>query len=247
MIPIRDHNPSRQRPVVTWALITLNIFVFAMYYPMMSEPAIASFFDNWAMIPAKISAGNHYHTAFTSMFLHGGIMHLAGNMLFLWIFGDNVEDAMGPIPFLIFYLVCGLGAAALHVWFNPSSGLPMVGASGAIAGVLGAYLLLYPKARVDVALILIIIVRMFTFPAWIVLSVWMILQVVSGLLTSTTGGGIAYWAHIGGFIAGVALTFPLWLSLGGPAFWRKSDFRPPYDPTTFATHISTIPIIRKKP
>lgn len=246
MIPIRDHNPSRQRPVVTWGLITFNIFIFALYFPMMNEPAIMDFFDSWAIIPAKISAGNHYHTALTSMFLHGGIIHLAGNMLFLWIFGDNVEDAMGRIPFLIFYLICGLGAGALHVRFNPGSDLPMVGASGAIAGVLGAYLLLYPKAKVDIALVLIIIVRMYTWPAWVVLSIWMIIQVFGSLLSITTGGGIAYWAHIGGFIIGIALTLPLWLSLGGTKFWRKSDFRPPYDPTTFATRISTIPIVRRK-
>ena len=246
MIPIRDHNPSKTRPVVTWSLITFNIFIFALYFPMMNGPSIASFFGNWAMIPAKISAGSSYHTALTSMFLHGGIMHLAGNMLFLWIFGDNVEDAMGRIPFLIFYLACGLGAAMLHVWSAPLSTLPMVGASGAIAGVLGAYLLLYPKARVDVALILIIIVRMFTFPAWMVLSVWMIIQVFGGLLTATSGGGIAYWAHIGGFVIGAVLTFPLWLYLGGTGFWRTCDFRPPHDPTSFATHISTIPIVKRK-
>ncbi|MBE9476645.1 MAG: rhomboid family intramembrane serine protease, partial [Proteobacteria bacterium] len=126
------------------------------------------------------------------------------------------------------------------------SPLPMVGASGAIAGVLGAYLLLYPKARVDVALILIIIVRMFTWPAWIVLTAWMVFQIVGGLLTAATGGGIAYWAHIGGFIMGIALTFPLWLYLGGPAYWKTCDFRPPYDPTTFATYISTIPVVRRK-
>lgn len=245
MIPIRDHNPSKQRPVVTWSLMVLNIFFFALYFPMMSDPAIASFFDNWAMIPAKITAGVGYHTALTSMFLHGGIMHLAGNMLFLWIFGDNVEDVMGHIPYLVFYLVCGVAAGALHVFSNPNSPLPMVGASGAIAGVLGAYLLLYPKARVDVALILIIIVRMFTWPAWIVLGAWMIFQIAGGLLTASTGGGIAYWAHIGGFVVGITLTFPLWLYLGGTAFWRKSRFRPPNDPT-FAARVTTIPIVRRK-
>jgi rhomboid family protein len=225
--------------------MVFNIFVFALYFPMMDGPSIASFFHNWAMIPANITAGNHYYTALTSMFLHGGIMHLAGNMLFLWIFGDNVEDAMGHIPYLIFYLICGIGAGALHIWFNPYSNMPMVGASGAISGVLGAYLLLYPKARVDVALVLIIIVRMFTWPAWVVLSAWMAFQIFGGLLSASTGGGIAYWAHIGGFIVGIVLTFPLWLYLGGPAFWQKCDFRPPNEPT-FATRVSTIPIVRRK-
>ncbi len=245
MFPIRDHNPSSQRPVVTWSLMVFNIFVFALYFPMMSGPSIVSFFDNWAMIPANITAGNHYYTALTSMFLHGGILHLAGNMLFLWIFGDNVEDAMGHIPYLIFYFICGIGAGALHILSNPISNMPMVGASGAISGVLGAYLLLYPKARVDVALVLIIIVRMFTWPAWVVLSAWMIFQVFGGLLSASTGGGIAYWAHIGGFIVGIVLTSPFWLYLGGTAFWRKCDFRPPNEPT-FAARVSTIPIVRRK-
>jgi membrane associated rhomboid family serine protease len=245
MFPIRDHNPSGRRPYVTLGLIAINIIVFIGYLPIMvNEAALASFFDNWAMIPAEITSGMEYHTALTSMFLHGGLLHLAGNMLFLWIFGDNVEDAMGHVPFLLFYLASGFGAAAFHVLSAPASGVPMVGASGAIAGVMGAYLLLYPKAKVDVVLILLVFFKVFKWPAWIVLGAWMVIQTFSGLAMNASGG-VAYWAHIGGFIVGIALTVPLWLRLGGTAYWQQTDFRPPHAPT-FETRTSTIPIVRRR-
>ena len=230
---------------MTLGLIAINIIVFIGYLPIMvNEAALASFFDNWAMIPAEITSGMEYHTALTSMFLHGGLLHLAGNMLFLWIFGDNVEDAMGHIPFLLFYLASGFGAAAFHVLSAPASGVPMVGASGAIAGVMGAYLLLYPKAKVDVVLILLVFFKVFKWPAWIVLGAWMVIQTFSGLAMNASGG-VAYWAHIGGFIVGIALTVPLWLRMGGTAYWQQTDFRPPHAPT-FETRTSTIPIVRRR-
>jgi membrane associated rhomboid family serine protease len=244
MFPIRDHNPSKNRPFVTWVLIAINIAVFAISFPIMSnDAALASFWNSWAMIPAEVTSGIDYHTALTSMFLHGGLLHIAGNMLFLWIFGDNVEDAMGHVPFLIFYILSGFGAGAFHVLSDPSSGIPMVGASGAIAGVMGAYLLLYPKAKVDVILILFVFFKIFKWPAWIVLGAWMALQTFSGLAFNTESG-VAYWAHIGGFIVGVIMAVPLWLRLGGQDYWHKTDFHPPHAPT-FETRTSTIPIVRR--
>jgi membrane associated rhomboid family serine protease len=244
MFPIRDHNPSRNRPFVTWILIAINIIVFAVSFPIMAnDAALASFWNNWAMIPAEVTSGIDYHTALTSMFLHGGLMHIAGNMLFLWIFGDNVEDAMGHIPFLIFYILSGFGAGAFHVLSDPSSGIPMVGASGAIAGVMGAYLLLYPKAKVDVVLILVIFFKIFKWPAWIVLGAWMAIQTFSGLALNE-GSGVAYWAHIGGFIVGMIMAVPLWLRLGGKSYWHQTDYHPPHKPT-FETRSTTIPIVRR--
>ena len=232
MFPFRDHNPSRNKPYVNWALIAINIIVFLSYIPILNnDVALSEFFDNWAMVPAEITSGTELHTALTSMFLHGGYMHLIGNMLFLWIFGDNVEDAMGNIPYLIFYMVAGFGADAIHIFSDANSMIPTVGASGAIAGVMGAYLLLYPKARVDVLLILFIIFKVFTLPAFVVLLAWMALQVFGGFAEPTMGGGVAYWAHIGGFVVGLLLTLPLWLKLGGIKFWRNHDYHPPHKPT----------------
>jgi len=246
MFPIRDHNPSGSRPYVTWGLMAINIIVFALYLPILgNEAALSSFWDTWAMRPVEISAGQEYYTAVTSMFLHGGFMHIAGNMLFLWIFGDNIEDAMGHVGFLVFYLLSGLGADAFHVLSDPTSGVPVVGASGAIAGVMGAYLLLYPKAEVDVVLIFVIFFKIFRWPAWIVLGAWMGVQIFGGLASATSGGGVAYWAHIGGFIVGAALAVPIWLKLGGPQFWQRSQYRPPHA-QTFETRSTTIPVVRRR-
>lgn len=146
MFPLRDHNPSGRTPYVTWALIALNIIVFLSYATMFDTPAkIDGFFAQWALIPARISAGQGYETLITSMFLHGGLMHIAGNMLFLWIFGDNLEDEMGHFGYLVFYLLSGIGAGLAQYIAAPYSPVPMVGASGAIAGVMGGYLLLFPR------------------------------------------------------------------------------------------------------
>ena len=246
MFPFRDHNPSRRTPYVTWAIMAINIVVFASYSPFLVDGvALSRVFNAWAMVPAEITEGRKYYTAITSMFLHGGFLHIAGNMLFLWIFGDNIEDAMGHLTFAIFYIVSGLGAGVFHVLSDPTSWVPMVGASGAIAGVMGAYLLLYPKAKVDVALILFVFFKVFTMPAFIVLGIWMGLQIFGELASSATGGGIAYWAHIGGFIMGVALTAPLWLRLGGTVFWQRVDFHPPHK-ATFETRTTTIPIVGRR-
>ncbi len=232
MIPLRDHNPSRKTPYVTWSLMAVNIVVFALYIPLLNDPvALSGFFAEWAMVPLEITQGEEYHTAFTSMFLHGGYMHLAGNMLFLWIFGDNVEDTLGHGWFLVFYLLSGIGADVFHVFSNSMSPVPTVGASGAIAGVMGAYLLFFPKAKVDFLMFIVVIIKLITLPAFVVLIGWMAMQLFSGISATTEGGGVAYWAHIGGFIVGILLVLPVWLKLGGTQFWQKTHYHPPHKPT----------------
>ena len=192
MFPIRDHNPSGRTPYVVYALIAANILAFVSYVGILDEPrAIMGFYLDWAIIPARVSDGSGFETLITSIFLHGGYMHLAGNMLFLWIFGDNLEDEMGHVKFALFYLACGIGAGLIHVLAAPDSIVPTVGASGAIAGVMGGYLLLFPKARVDVLLILIIFFRVFPVPAWIMLMIWLGLQFIGGLSADSDTGGVA--------------------------------------------------------
>ncbi|CAN0604449.1 unnamed protein product, partial [Ectocarpus sp. 12 AP-2014] len=184
MFPFRDHNPSNRTPYVTWALIVINIVVYASYATF-DERSTAQVFYAWGLVPV-VSAPE---TFFTSMFLHGGIMHLAGNMLFLFVFGDNIEDQMGHIGFSMFYIAGGVAAAFAQVVSDPSSQVPMVGASGAIAGVMGGYLLLFPKARVDVLIFLVIFIRVIPIPAYIVLGAWFAIQLVQGSITPTEGGG----------------------------------------------------------
>ncbi|WP_333683809.1 rhomboid family intramembrane serine protease [Pontibaca methylaminivorans] len=221
MFPIRDHNPSGRTPYVVYALIASNVLVFlANLGGFESYSAMSRFYYNWTLIPARIETGSGYHTLLTSMFLHDGLLHIGGNMLFLWIFGDNLEDRMGHALFLAFYMASGIGAGLIHVLTAPGSLVPTLGASGAIAGVLGGYLLLYPRARVDVLIILIVFIRIFPLPAWVMLAFWLALQAISGLGSNPDAGGVAYWAHTGGFAVGFLLTVPLWLRLGGPAFWR---------------------------
>ena len=248
MFPIRDHNPSGKTPFVTYALIAANIAIFLAYwFSLQSEYALNEFFYNWGLVPEFVMSGQYLHGLLTHMFLHGGWMHLAGNMLFLWIFGDNLEDLMGPVKFLTFYLLAGLAAAALQIAIDPASQVPMVGASGAIAGVLGGYLLLFPRARVDVVLILIIFFKVFPIPAWIMLGWWFGLQVFSGFTTPSEDGGVAYFAHIGGFIAGIMLCLPRWLRLGGTTFWQRNHGHPAHPPAEYRIGKSRIPaVVRRK-
>ena len=248
MFPIRDHNPSRRTPFVTWTLMVTNIAVFLAYYPAMSGDVyeLAGFWQTWALVPAEVSSGQELHTLLTSMFLHGGWWHLAGNMLFLWIFGDNMEDAFGHIGFLGFYLASGLAADGLQIAAAPWSTVPVVGASGAIAGVLGGYLLLYPKARVDILIIIVIIFKTFALRAWIVLGIWFALQLFGGFSSPSDEGGVAHWAHAGGFIAGVLLALPWWLRRGGPAFWSRTEGHPPHPPTATPERLSSIPVVRRR-
>ncbi len=243
MFPIRDHNPSGRTPFITYALIATNIAIFLYMLPLYADPRdIGPFYANWALIPAKGDIGGYI----TSQFLHGGFMHLAGNMLFLWVFGDNLEDEMGHLPFLGFYLAAGVAAGLAQTVSEPYSTIPIVGASGAIAGVMGGYLLLFPKARIDVLIIIVVFFRIFPISAWIVLSVWFGIQLFWGASTPTNGGGVAYWAHAGGFVAGIALALPLWLRLGGPAFWNRTHGAPPHPEAQYRFQRSSIPKVGRR-
>ncbi len=214
MIPLRDDNPMLSTPYVTYGLIAACVLMF-LWQISLSRTGQEVAIYGLGMIPATLFAGASLPpdlrmvppavTVVTSMFLHGGWLHLLGNMLYLWIFGNNVEDAMGHGRYLAFYLVCGTAAAMAQSLADPSSTVPMVGASGAISGVLGAYLLLYPRARVLVLIPILIIIEFITLPAALVLGFWFVLQLVSSAATSGHQGGVAFAAHVGGFLAGMAL------------------------------------------
>ncbi|MFN8381737.1 MAG: rhomboid family intramembrane serine protease [Anaerolineales bacterium] len=204
MLPIGDENTSRRTvPLVTLALIVLNVLFF-----FVEQSGGDAFVMKWAFVPSRFLANpiGDFPTLFTSMFMHAGWLHLGGNMLYLWIFGDNVEDRFGHVPFLIFYLVCGLGATFAQLAFSLGSDIPNLGASGAIAGVLGSYILLFPQGRVRVLLGQ----QMTQVPALIVIGFWIVLQLFSGIgsiAQTADTGGVAYMAHIGGFVTGFVLTF----------------------------------------
>lgn len=238
MFPIRDHNPSEETPFVTWALIAANVLVFVAYSTTLQTPAdYEAFFRSWGVVPAD----SRPVTFLTSMFLHGGLLHLGGNMLFLWIFGDNLEEEMGRAGFLGFYLASGIGAALFQGAAEPGSTVPMVGASGAIAGVLGGYLLMFPRARVDVLIVLIIIFRILPVPAWLMLGLWFALQLVNGLGATPGSGGVAYWAHAGGFAVGFVLALPVWLRRGGPSFWQRTHGHPPHPEARYRAVRTSVP------
>ncbi|MBY6202461.1 rhomboid family intramembrane serine protease [Maritalea mobilis] len=250
MFPFRDHNPSDRTPYVTWALIAANVVIFLSYFPSLSgsEAMLGAFFDQWALVPREVLSGFDQHTVLTSMFLHGGWMHLLGNMLFLYIFGDNLEDLLGHLGFLAFYLASGVAAAGGQILADPTSSIPMVGASGAIAGVMGGYLLLFPRARIDVLVIIVVILKVFTIPAWLMLGIWFGLQLVNGLAMDVAGGGVAYWAHAGGFIAGLVLVLPAWLKRGGPEWWSRTHGKPPHEEVNYVLdrdRRSPIPRVRR--
>ena len=200
--PISDDNPSSSRPYVTYLLIGLCSFIFILQYLSQMNPAI---FYNYGFVPAAFFSDYSSLTIFTSMFLHGSFFHILGNMLYLWIFGDNVEDSMGKTRFIIFYFTCGIIAALTQALIDPSSDIPMVGASGAIAGVLGAYLMLFPRANVKCLVFIIIIIQMIRVPAFLVLGIWIISQFFNITISDSDGGGVAYFAHIGGFLSGMFL------------------------------------------
>lgn len=247
MFPIRDHNPSALTPVVTWALIVVNVAVHVLLVAPATDAGLYRIYDAYAMIPAEISAGRGWGTLVTSTFLHGGWLHLAGNMLFLWIFGDNLEEALGRVGFLLFYLAAGVGAGLAQWAFEPSSPIPTIGASGAIAGVMGGYLLLFPKARVDVLIFLVVYVRVIPVAAWIMLAGWFAVQLVSGWLSDPLAGGVAYWAHAGGFVIGLALMLPAWARRGGAAFWRRTDGHPPHPDAAWGKLApSRVPTVRRR-
>ena len=208
MIPIRDSIPTRRVPIVNYALIGANLLVFLLMW--LAGPEQERLVYQFALIPASFSNGidlGDITDIFTSMFMHAGLAHIAGNMLYLWIFGDNVEDRLGSFKYLLFYLAGGLAASLTHLLFNPSSQIPTVGASGAIAAVLGAYLVMYPRSRIATFIPLGFFMRLAMVPASVVLGFWFILQLFNGFLSigAADVGGVAFWAHIGGFVAGVVL------------------------------------------
>jgi membrane associated rhomboid family serine protease len=224
-IPLKDLNPRRSYPIINTTLILLNVLVFLYQYTL-SPHAFKLFMTTNATIPARFPAWLSGHAPFevaflpllTSMFLHSGIAHIAGNMLFLWIFGDNVEDFYGHFTYLLFYLVCGIGSGLLHVLFNLNSAVPAVGASGAISGVMGAYALLYPRSRI----LTLVFIFLVPIPAVIILGYWFVLQFLAGItsLGMTANGGVAVWAHVGGFLLGMLITS---LARGGKtARWQSA-------------------------
>lgn len=211
MIPLRDVIPTRTTPFVTVGIIIANALVFL--YELSLGPAANDFIFYFGLVPAAFS----WSHVFTSMFVHGGFLHVGGNMLYLWIFGDNVEDQMGHGRFLVFYLACGTIAALAQTMIAPDSMVPMVGASGAIAGVMGAYFVLYPRSRIVSLVFLFIFIQVIEIPAIFFLGVWFLMQFVSGVgsiaTTAQSAGGVAFWAHVAGFAAGV----------GGILVFRKRE------------------------
>jgi membrane associated rhomboid family serine protease len=225
MIPLRDDNPTRITPYVTWLLVAVNVIIYLMQATggmYETRSGLAGPMAGWTMVPAEVTQGRDYGingytlqpfwlTIFTSMFMHGGIAHLLGNMVFLIIFGNNVEDALGHIKYLAFYVICGVAASVAQIFYSPNSVIPTLGASGAIAGVLGAYIVLYPRARVHTLVFLGILITTVELPAFILLGFWIVSQFFSqftqALKTGMEGesGGVAYLAHIGGFIVGMIL------------------------------------------
>ena len=229
MFPLRDENPTVHTPLVTYAIIAVNVAVWALVQGLGRDPALSRSVCTLGAIPGEllgtVPAGLRVHvsrsadciitgrpnwmTTVTSMFMHGSWLHIIGNMWFLFIFGDNVEDSMGSARFLGFYVLCGLAAVAAQIASNPSSAVPMIGASGAIGGVMGAYAVLYPTARVQTLIVLGFFITRVAVPAIFMLGLWFLFQLLGGLPTlSGQEGSVAFWAHIGGFLAGVALILP---------------------------------------
>jgi membrane associated rhomboid family serine protease len=226
VFPIRDENPHFLTPVVTYGIVALNVLAWVFVQGLGAEEPLARSICDLGLVPGELSGratagttvplSEHFAcvvdptgdwmTVLTHMFLHGGWMHLIGNMWFLWIFGNNVEDSMGHARFVVFYLLAGFAAAALQAVLNPSSAIPMVGASGAIGGVMGAYVVLYPRVRVDLLLWFGFFVRTISVPASFMLLYWLVVQLIGGATSlGDERGGVAFWAHVGGFVAGALL------------------------------------------
>lgn len=214
MIPIHDDNPTRTFPWLTILLIAANCVVFA--FEVTRTPAqLATFIDTWAFVPARLmqpsTAASALVTVFTAAFLHAGWLHIGGNMLYLWIFGNNIEDRLGPLRYLGFYALSALAAAGAQTLATPHASVPTVGASGAIAGVLGAYVLLFPRARVVTVIPIFFYIELAALPAVFVIGFWFVLQMAQGLtaLGGAATSGVAWWAHIGGFVTGALLVTPI--------------------------------------
>jgi len=239
MFPLYDDNPHPHRPYVTWLIMGLCVAVFVVQLGLSGQSAtkmmyalgfVPALLFEGKILPSDVALVPPWATLFTATFLHGGVMHLAGNMLYLWIFGDNIEVSMGRFRFLVFYLLTGAIAALCHGLLDTGSEIPMIGASGAISGVLGAYVMLFPRANIQVLTFPFGLVGV---PAVVVLGIWFGLQLVDGLMSDSSGGGVAFWAHIGGFVAGVVLvpffkrrSVPLFAARHSRAFAvEKRDFR----------------------
>lgn len=210
MLPLKDDTPSYSRPYVTYAFIGINVLVFL--YEMSLGSRLNIFIQNYGAIPYAIfhqSSPSAYLKLFSSMFIHASLMHIIGNMLFLWVFGDNIEDRLGHFFYFFFYILSGLAGALLHSVFAPDSMVPMVGASGAISGIMGAYILLYPKAKILALVPLGFFIRIMKLPALLFLGIWFLFQFLLGILSiGVKGGGVAYFAHIGGFAVGFVMALP---------------------------------------
>ncbi|HEX6158846.1 MAG TPA: rhomboid family intramembrane serine protease [Thermoanaerobaculia bacterium] len=231
MIPLRDDNPRRSVPVVTYTLVALNVLGFLWELSLGRNLDRALF--QVAFIPARFWIPGYWvsdiFNIVASMFLHGGFLHIGSNMLYLWIFGDNVEDRLGKVRYILFYFACGFIATFAHAFFSPTSNIPAIGASGAIAGVLGAYLILYPHARVMTLIPIFFFITVRELPAVLILGIWFVLQLFSGVGSlgvrdAQDMGGVAYWAHIGGFVAGLALI----VLMGGKRRVRQEQPPPPW-------------------
>ncbi|MEK7285766.1 MAG: rhomboid family intramembrane serine protease [Nitrospirota bacterium] len=213
MIPLKDDLPTHSFPFVTIGLIVANLLAF--YYQITLGESSEQLIFTYGAIPFNlmhpfeqtVSIPDASASIFASMFLHAGFLHLGGNMLYLWIFGNNIEDVMGPVRFIFFYLICGIVAVFSHAGFDPTSRIPMIGASGAVSGVLGAYLVLFPRARVLTLIPIIIFINFSWLPAVVVLGFWFLMQVLNATLTQSGAGGVAFLAHVGGFVAGMSLIF----------------------------------------
>lgn len=249
MIPYRDENQTRRVPVITLAIIAINVAVWILFERAGQDIAVASSVCNYGLIPGQLTGllapgthpfpmgdnlvcvsdpGRGVAHLITSMFLHGSWMHIIGNMWFFWLFGNNIEDSMTRPRFIAFYLICGLAAAFAQIYTDPGSNVPMVGASGAISGVMGAYLILYPRVRVHTLVFLGFFITTIALPAWAMLLYWVALQFLSGLVSlgGAITGGVAVWAHVGGFLAGIVLiklfVVPEHLTARGTQIWRPS-------------------------
>jgi len=242
MIPLSDDNPKLLKPVATVGIIVLNILVWLFAQGAGTEPYVAASVCVLGIIPGELlqtlpagtslpiapglfcvlDAEPNWYTLVSYMFLHGSWMHLLGNLWFLWVFGRSVEDSTGPLRFVAFYLISGLAAAALQLGFSPASGIPMVGASGAIGGVMGAYLMLYPRVRVTMLIFLIVYITTISVPAMFMLLYWLFVQFIGGLGSiGNDSGGVAFWAHIGGFVTGAAM---IWLFVDKTLLRRHPHF-----------------------
>lgn len=239
MIPLRGHSPSPDVPVVTRALIAVNVGVFLAYWPFSSDADAFSLFQRWGLIPAHLSVAEGWLTLLSAQFLHGGWLHLGLNMLFLRIFGAILEHELGRVRFLGLYLTCGILGGLAHWAMAPGSAVPVIGASGAVAGVMGGCLMLFPRARVDVLMWYVVGARIIVVPAGLLLALWLAVQVWGGVSLAAGGAGVAFWVHVGGFVAGAALCIRHWRAHGGRHFWRRA---PVLTPQAGAA----IPVVRRR-